>query len=80
MTIINGSFCGYLIFSISSHVYLVKPGKTYRRGRLIDLLDLTSLDKLIFILIITFNLVTKQVTLIRKSIVLSLPIQLVFLN
>ncbi len=80
VTIINGSLCGYLIFSISSHVYLVKPGKPYRRGRLIDLLDLTSLGKLIFILIITFTLVTKHVTLIRKSIVLSLPIQCSFIK
>ncbi len=43
-----------------------------------DLLVLTSLDQLIFILKIVFTLIKKQATLIRRSTVLSFPPQLVF--
>ncbi len=51
-----------------------------RGGRLstIDLLVLTNLDKLVFILTILFSFFTKQVTLMRRSTVLSLFPQLVF--
>ncbi len=58
-----------------------KAGKAYWRGRLstVDLLVLTSLDQLLFILKILFTYVTKQAaTLMRRSTVLSLPLQLVF--
>jgi hypothetical protein len=44
----------------------------------VNLLVLTSLDQLIFKLKILFTFVTKQVTLMRRSTVLSLPLQLVF--
>ncbi len=44
----------------------------------IDILAQTSLDPLIFKLKKLFTLVTKQATLIRRSTVLSLPLQLVF--
>jgi hypothetical protein len=56
--------------------------KTYDRemGRLrtVDLLVLTSLDQLIFMLNILFTFITKLATLMKRSIVLSLPPQLVF--
>jgi hypothetical protein len=54
------------------------PGKSYRGGRLntVDLLVLTSLDQLGFILKILFSFFTKQAT--WRSTVLSLPPQLVF--
>ncbi len=45
----------------------------------VDLLVLTSLVQLIFILKILFTYFTKQVTLMRRSTVLNLPLQLVFL-
>ncbi len=49
-------------------------------GRLsmVDLLVITSLDQLIFIMKILFTFTTKQTTSMRRSIVLSLPPQLVF--
>jgi hypothetical protein len=47
---------------------------------MVDLLVLTSLDQLIFILKILFTFDTKQAILIRRSTVLSLPLQLVFLG
>jgi hypothetical protein len=58
-----------------------KPGKSYRVGRLrtVDLLVLTSLDQLIFILKMLFFFFTKQATT-KRSTVLSLPPQLVFLD
>jgi hypothetical protein len=50
------------------------------KGRLsaVELLVLTSLDQLLFILKILFTFFTKQATLMRRSTVLSLPLQLVF--
>ncbi len=56
------------------------PGKSTKRERLstVDLLVLTSLDQLLFILKILFSFVTKQATLKRRSTVLSLPPYLVF--
>ncbi len=64
---------GILIFVGERKVPLVK-------GRLsaVDLLVLTGLDHLIFILKTLFTFVTKHATSIRRSIVLSLPLQLVF--
>ncbi len=49
-------------------------------GRLstVDLLVLTSLDHLIFMLKISFSFFTEHAALMRRSIVLSLPPQLVF--
>jgi hypothetical protein len=44
----------------------------------VDLLVIISLDYLPFILGISCIFVTKQATLMRRSIVLSLPVQLVF--
>jgi hypothetical protein len=52
-------------------------GKLYRRGRL-SMVDLNVPDELVFILKILFTFVKKQATLMRRSIVLSLPLQLVF--
>ncbi len=54
--------------------------KSYWRGRLstVDLLVLTSLEKLHFKLKIVFTLFTKQATLIRRPTVPSLPFQQVF--
>jgi hypothetical protein len=49
-------------------------------GRLstVDLLALTSLDRLLLILHTLFTCFTKQVNLMRRSTVLSLPLPLVF--
>jgi hypothetical protein len=57
-----------------------EPGKPYWRGKLntVDLLVLTSLYQLLFILKILFSYVTKQAALMRRSTVLSLPFQLAF--
>ncbi len=57
-------------------------GKSYRRGKLstVDLLVLTSLGQLVFILKLLFSFVTKYAALMRRSTVLSLPLQLVFLG
>ena len=60
--------------------WLVIPGKPYWRGRLstVDLLILTSLDQLIFILKVFIGILKKQVTLMRRSNVQSHPFQLMF--
>ncbi len=57
-----------------------KPRKSCWTGRLstVDLLVLTSLDKLLFQLKILLTFFTKQATSMRRSVVLSLPLQLVF--
>ena len=54
-----------------------ETGKSYWGGRLstVDLLVLTSLCQLVFILKILFSFFTKQATLMRSSTVLSLPPQ-----
>ncbi len=59
----------------------LQPGKSHWGGRLstVDLLVLTILDQLIFKLKVFFSFLTKQATLRRRSTVLSLPPQLVFL-
>jgi hypothetical protein len=44
----------------------------------VDLLVLTSLDQLLFIMKILFKCFTKQATVLRRSTVLSLPLKLVF--
>jgi hypothetical protein len=44
----------------------------------VDLLVLTSLEKLLFILKIVSTFLTKQATLMRRSFVLSIPPQFVF--
>jgi hypothetical protein len=56
------------------------PGKTFWRGwpSTVDLLVLTRLAQLILKLKILFTFLTKQDTLNRSSIVLSLPLHLVF--
>ncbi len=56
--------------------------KSYCSGRLstVDLLVLTSLDQLLFIMKILFTFITKQSTFIRRSAVLSLSPQLVLLG
>ncbi len=50
------------------------------RGRLstVDLLVLTVLDQLLFILKMLVTFLTKQATLMRRSTMLSLPSQLAF--
>ncbi len=57
-----------------------KPGNPCGRERLctVDLLVLSSLDQLIFKLRKSFTVVTKKGTLMRRSMVLSIPLQLVF--
>jgi hypothetical protein len=47
-------------------------------GHLVDLLVLTSLDQLIFVLKCLIIFVTKQSPFMRRSTVLSLSLQLVF--
>ncbi len=56
------------------------PGNPYWRGRIstVDLLVQTTLDHSLFILNIWFTCVTKEAVLIRRSTVLSLPLQLSF--
>jgi len=50
----------------------------WERFSTMDLLVLTSFDRLLFILKILFTFFTKQVTLLRRSTVLILFLQLVF--
>ncbi len=59
---------------------IFKARNSYCRGRLstVDLLVLTSSDQLTFMLKILFTCAAKQATLMRRSTVLSLPLQLVF--
>ncbi len=45
---------------------------------MVDLLVLTSIYQLLFILKIVLTFLTKQATLTRRSIVLSFPLKLVF--
>ncbi len=45
---------------------------------MVDLLVITSLDQLIFIMKILFTFTTKQTASVSKSILLSLPPQLAF--
>ena len=54
---------------------MFNPEKPYWRGRLctVDLLVLTNLDRLLVMLKILFAFFTKQATLMRRSVVLSLP-------
>ncbi len=63
---------GENLLSLSKEVLL--------KGRLsmVDLLVLSSLDQLLFIMKILFRCFTKQATLLRRSTVPSLPPQLVF--
>jgi hypothetical protein len=60
---------------------MIRAGKSYWGGRAntVDLLVLTSLDELIFILKIIFSFFTKQATLMRRSTVQSLLPQLIFI-
>jgi hypothetical protein len=72
-----------LYFCCDVIIYRVSYGEAREallEGRLntVDLLVLTSLDQLIFILKILFTCFTQQATLMRRSTVLSLPLQLVF--
>ncbi len=59
---------------------ILQPGRSYWVGRLstVDLLVLTYLDQLVFILKTSFSFFTKQASLRRRSTVLSLLPQLVF--
>ncbi len=59
----------------------LQPGKSYWRGRLstIDLLVLSGLDQLLFMLKILFTFFPKLLTLMWRSTVLILPPQSVFL-
>ncbi len=61
------------------HLSIHTPGKPYWKGRLntVKLVVLTSLDQMLLVLEFLFTFFTKQATIMR-SIVLSLPIQLVF--
>jgi len=57
-----------------------RPGNPCWRGmlRTVDLLVPTSKDQLLFILKILFTFFTKQAMLMRRSTVLSLPVEIVF--
>jgi len=72
-------------FMYQQAVYICRlkylSGKSYRVERLstIDLLVLTSFDQLLLIMQTLFTFFTAQVTLMMRSTVLSLPLQLVFL-
>jgi len=54
----------------------IEQGSLTERERLntVDLIVLTSLDELLFIFKMLFTFFTKQVTLMRRSTVLSLPL------
>jgi hypothetical protein len=72
---------GSIPWSLRQKQTILLPGKSYRRGRrfsTVDLLVLTGFDQLRFIMKISFALSTKQATLMRSSLVLNLPFQLVF--
>jgi hypothetical protein len=58
----------------------IEAGNPNRKGRLsaVDLLVPTSLDQLLFLLYILFIFFTKEASLAKKPIVLSLSLQLVF--
>jgi hypothetical protein len=65
---------------LNSRETIIEARNPYWRGRFttIDLLVLTSLDLLLFIMETLFTCLQKQATLMRRSIVLRLPLQLVF--
>ncbi len=70
-----------LYFMSVVECWILWAGKSYWRGRrvsTVDLLVLTSLDKLLVKLKILFTFLTKDATLMRRSTVLILPPQLVF--
>ncbi len=73
-------YCFYFLLNMVAQWQNTRPGKSYWGGRLStdDLLVLTSLDQLVFILKILFSFFTKQATCMRRSTALSLPLQLVF--
>jgi hypothetical protein len=58
----------------------ISPGNPYWKGKLstVDLLALTSLNQFILILKILLTFVSKQATLMKRSTVLSHPVQVVF--
>ncbi len=70
----------YKYWTTAAKKWCVKAGKSYWGGRVssVDLLELSSLDELIFILKIIFSFVTKHATLMRRSTVHSLLAKLVF--
>ncbi len=69
-----------ICYIVPNQALKVLAGKPYWRGRIstVDLLVLTSLDQLLFILKLYFSFNTKQPILMRRSIVLSHPLQLGF--
>jgi hypothetical protein len=85
-SLIFASKAGEPTLWVDSSVQLAKqkmflqPGKTNWKGRLstVDLLVITSLDKLHLILKTLFTFLQKRATLMRRSTVLSLLLQLVF--
>ncbi len=60
---------------------MVRPGKPNRRGRLstVDVHVLTILNLLLFTLKILFSFFAKQATLMKRLLIHSLPLLLVFL-
>jgi hypothetical protein len=66
--------------SLTSFIIYLQAGNPHWKGWLStgDLLELTSLNQLIFILEILITFATKQAILMRRSIVPSLSLQLVF--
>ncbi len=70
----------YLLFivkpSSAEPEQFLKAGKPNRSGRLstVNLLVITSLDQLIFILQILFAFVTKHAAIMRRSTELNLPL------
>jgi hypothetical protein len=73
--VIGDTFLPSLIFARK-----VGAGKPYWRGRIstVDLFVLNSLDQLLFTLKLYLSIFTKQPIIMRRSTVLSLPLQLVF--
>jgi len=69
------SLCTFKLVFILNKQRIKMPGKSYWGGRLstVELLVLTCLDKLLFILKISFTFSSKLATLMRSSTVLSLP-------
>ncbi len=69
-------------FRKSAKLKTVQAGKTNWSGRFstVDLLVLTSLDQLFFEILNVIYFLPKGATLVRRSTVLSLPVQLAFLG
>ncbi len=68
------------IIQVNSISKIFQTGNPYLRGRIstIDLLVPTSLEQLLFVIKILFTSFTRHGVLMRRSVVQTLPLQLVF--